>query len=216
MAGMSKFIILLGGNLTPTKRLRQQIKGARVIAADSGIAHAATLGLLPELWVGDFDSSNSALDAAYAHVPRQVFPAAKDATDGELALRHALSIGASDIILVGGFGGQFDHALAHVTQLLQMASGGISCFASSGTEEAYPLLRNLDLSGLAAATRISIIAFDDLSALSISGVRWPLKNRTVAFGSTLTLSNETAGDVKIENQSGRALVLVYPPAEDEA
>ena len=215
MADMSKFVILLGGDLIHTKRLRQQIEGARVIAADSGMTHAATLGLLPELWVGDFDSSSSLLDVAYAHVPRQVFPSAKDATDGALALHHALSLGASEIILAGSFGGQFDHTFAHATLLLHLAQLGVSCIATSGTEEAHPLLRKLGLQGLAVGTRLSIIGLDDLSGLSISGVRWPLQKRAVAFGSTLTLSNEVAGDVVIQNQSGRALVLVYPPADDK-
>ena len=84
---MSKFTILLGGDVTPTDRLRKQVAGSRVIAADSGIAHAPALGLSPELWVGDFDSSGSDLERMFAHVPRHVFPPPKDSTDGEIALR---------------------------------------------------------------------------------------------------------------------------------
>ncbi|MCB1719598.1 MAG: thiamine diphosphokinase, partial [Candidatus Competibacteraceae bacterium] len=51
---MSHFVILLGGDLSPTPRLRDQVAGARAIAADSGIRHAEALGLDPELWTGDF------------------------------------------------------------------------------------------------------------------------------------------------------------------
>ena len=54
MAGMSRFVILLSGDLTVTPRLHRQIAGARVIAADSGMKHARTLGIVPELWVGRF------------------------------------------------------------------------------------------------------------------------------------------------------------------
>ena len=43
---MTRFAILLGGNLTVTPRLRQQLAGARVIAADSGMTHAAVLGVM--------------------------------------------------------------------------------------------------------------------------------------------------------------------------
>ena len=56
---MTCFAILLGGDLTVTPRLKSQIRGARVIAADSGMMHAAALHIMPELWVGDFDSAGN-------------------------------------------------------------------------------------------------------------------------------------------------------------
>ena len=52
---MSRFAILLGGDFSLTPRVAAQIAGARVIAADSGIRHAASLGIVPELWTGDFE-----------------------------------------------------------------------------------------------------------------------------------------------------------------
>lgn len=210
MAGMSRFAILLGGEVTATPRLRSQLVNARVIAADSGMAHAAVLGLEPELWVGDFDSSGSALEDAYRDTPRQVFSAAKDATDGEIAIDEAIRRGATEIILVGAFGGQFDHALAHATQLVGLAERNVKAFATSGTEEAWPLLSSLTLWQIAKGTRISIIGFTALKALSIIGVRWPLNRRDLAVGSTLTLSNEATGDVAITLEQGRAVVLLYP------
>ena len=56
---MSKFAILLGGDVTPTPRLTRQLEGARVISADGGMMHAEALNLVPELWVGDFDSTGT-------------------------------------------------------------------------------------------------------------------------------------------------------------
>jgi thiamine pyrophosphokinase len=207
---MSKFAILLGGNVTPTVRLKSQLGGARVIAADSGMKHAATLGVMPELWVGDFDSAGPALEETYRDIPRYVFPAAKDATDGEIAVREAIARGATEIILVGAFGGQFDHALAHATQLIGLAERGIKAFASSGSEEAWPLLNSLTLWQIAKGTRVSITGLSALKALSIIGVRWPLNNHDVPMGSTLTLSNESQGDVAITLEQGRAVVMIYP------
>ena len=69
---MTRFAILLGGDMTPTARLRGQIKGARIIAADSGMMHAAALGVVPELWVGDFDSAGSELTMQYREVPADI------------------------------------------------------------------------------------------------------------------------------------------------
>ena len=86
MPAATPFLILLGGELSPGPRLAAQIEGARVIAADGGMRHAATLGLVPELWVGDFDSSDTALKARFSGVERVEHPVAKDMTDGELAI----------------------------------------------------------------------------------------------------------------------------------
>jgi thiamine pyrophosphokinase len=207
---MTRFAILLGGDVTPTERLKQQVKGARCIAADSGMTHANLLQVAPELWVGDFDSSGTELEAAFQHVPRVVYPADKNATDGELAVEEALKRGATALVLVGGFGGQFDHMLAHGTMMLALAEKGVAVFTSSGHEEAYPLLGALRLNGLARGTRVSVIGMTVLDSLSISGVRWPLTERHVPFGSSLTMSNTAEGDVELKLRGGKALVLVYP------
>jgi thiamine pyrophosphokinase len=207
---MQHFAILLGGNLTPTDRLRQQIKGARVLAADSGMKHATVLGVVPELWLGDFDSSPETLDETFAKVPRQEFPAAKDKTDGALAIAEALHRGATRITLVGGFGGRFDHALGHGLQLVALARKGVDCLMSSGDEEAHPLINALGLHDLKDGTRVSILGLTPLDGFSIDGVRWPLRCVSVPLGSTLTLSNETHGEVYASLEHGQALVIVYP------
>jgi thiamine pyrophosphokinase len=210
MAGMPTYAILLGGNLTPTPRLKHQLQGARVIAADSGIAHALALGLSPELWVGDFDSAGSDLDDTFARVPRQVFSAEKDATDGDLAISEAFRRGATAIILVGGFGGQFDHTLAHAAMLLAMAKREIPCMMSSGHEEAHPLSFELLIPDVEPGTRISIVPMSDIKGLTLRGVQWPLEHKSVPFGSTLTLSNIATGDVTVECDLGTGLVILYP------
>lgn len=207
---MSKFAILLGGDVVPTARLKSQLYGARVIAADSGMKLADALSLSPELWVGDFDSTSTALRDEWSHIPQDRYPAEKDKTDGELAVGAALKLGATEIILLGAFGGQLDHVLAHATHLIALAERNIKAFASGGSEEAWPLLNSITFWQIPKGTRVSIVGLTDLKALSIIGVRWPLNKCDVAMGSTLTLSNESTGDVAITLEQGRALVLLYP------
>jgi thiamine pyrophosphokinase len=211
---MSKFVILLGGTVTPTKRLKEQIKGARIIAADSGMAHAEPLSVTPELWVGDFDSASKELQETYAQIPKLEFPAEKDATDGELAIAEAMRRGATGLILVGGFGGQLDHTLAHAGFLIALERRGMSAFMSSGHEEAYALVEELELDDLAEGTRLSIVPMSDLKMLSISGVKWPLHKRDVPLGAALTLSNTVAGHVKADLRFGSALILIYPKVSE--
>jgi thiamine pyrophosphokinase len=213
MAAMNKFVILLGGPISPTLRLLGQVQNARVLAADSGMAHARILHLVPELWVGDFDSAPKKLQREFANVPRLEFPVEKDATDGELAISHALREGADELILVGGFGGQFDHALAHAGFLLALAKRDIKAMMTSGTEEAQALNGAMTLGDLKAGSRLSVVPLSDLVALNISGVKWPLANRNVPLGSALTLSNVALGPVELSLRAGQALVVTYPVQE---
>ena len=208
---MTRFAILLGGDLTVTARLRGQVRGARVIAADSGMMHAAALRVVPELWVGDFDSSGSELTVQYRDVPRETFPAAKDATDGAIAVEEAIRRGAREIVLLGGLGGQTDHTAGLLGQSIEIARRGLACLLTSGLEEAWPLIPGRMRVDLPAGTRLSIIPFGDLEGLDLEGVRWPLQDRAVPLGSTLTLSNLALGPVEIGLRAGHGIAIAYPP-----
>ncbi len=213
---MSTFTILLGGDLIRTPRLDRQVEGTRVIAADAGIGHARLLGLMPELWVGDFDSVPADLPADLAAVPRQTFPPEKDKTDGELAIAAALERGATSLVLAGAFGGRrADHAFLHLALSLQLAEAGTKVLLTSGAQEGVPLPPGKAGFDYADGTLFSVLGFSDLSGLTVSGAKWPLDHVEVTFGSSLTISNEvksgkTGGHLEIALGHGRALLLAHP------
>ncbi|RCS23662.1 thiamine diphosphokinase [Phyllobacterium salinisoli] len=205
---MSRFLILLGGHLTVTERLKRQIAGARVLAADSGMRHAAVLGVEPELWLGDFDSTAPALARRYKHVPRRTFPPAKDMTDGELALHEAFALGATSVILCGAFGGsRTDHTMLHLTMATAQAAKGREIFLSSGVEEAWPILPGTHAPDLPDGALFSIIGFTTLEGLTITSVEWPLDNVKVPFGSSLTVSNVVKGTLGVLLRSGCGVLV---------
>jgi thiamine pyrophosphokinase len=206
---MSRFVILLGGRLSPTARLVGQVRGARVIAADSGMGHAKPLGLAPELWVGDFDSTDEELAAAYQHVGRHAYPAEKDMTDGEIAIREAINRGASELVLAGGMGGQADHTLGHFGLALSLASRGYRTMLTSGDEEGHPLIPGKLAIDVPPGTVVSLIPFADLEGFHIEGVKWPLVDRRVPLGSSLTLSNVATGPVRMSLDKGYGVAVVY-------
>jgi thiamine pyrophosphokinase len=200
---MSTFTILLAGDLIRTPLLDRQVEGSRVIAADAGIGHARTLGLTPELWVGDFDSAPADLPDDLASVPRQVFPVEKDKTDGELAIAAALERGA--------FGGKrADHAFLHLALGVRLAEGGTEVLLTSGAQEGVPLLPGKAGFDYADGTLFSVLGFSDLRGLAVTGAKWPLDHVEVAFGSSLTISNEVEGRLEIVLGSGRALLVAHP------
>lgn len=207
----STFTILLGGDLRLTDRLRDAVAGSRFIAADSGMRHAATLGAVPELWVGDFDSTNSDLLSQWPDVVKQPYPPAKNETDGEIATAEAISRGAKRLIFVGALGGErSDHALQHLVHAVGLAIEGSDVLLTSGDEEAVPLLPGRIRLNLPKGSLFSIIGLTELEGLDILGARYPLADFNLPFGSSRTISNVAEGPVDIHLRSGRAVVLARP------
>jgi thiamine pyrophosphokinase len=207
---MTRFVILLGGDIDVTERLRRQVAGGRAIAADGGMRHAEALRLDVELWVGDFDSTLPEIAEKYFHIPQVKHPAEKDATDGEIAVAHALERGASEFVLVGGLGGQADHVLGHFGLALRLAGKSHRVLITSGHEEAYPFIAGKHVIDVPVGSRISLIPFSDVTALDLTGVKWPLKARDVTLGSSLTMSNIATGPVEIDLNQGYGIAVAYP------
>ncbi len=205
------FTILLGGTITVTDRLQKAVAGTRVIAADSGMRHASVLGLTPELWVGDFDSSDADLMSQWPDTPQQPFPAAKGVTDGEIAVSEALSRGAKRLTLVGALAGErSDHALFHLLYAVSLAERGFDVVLTSGTEEAYPLLATELALDLPVGSLFSVAGFTALGGLDIQNARYPLADFALAFGSSRTISNVAEGPLRLRLKSGKAIVLARP------
>lgn len=211
---MSTFTILLGGELKRTPRLARQVADSRIIAADAGIGHATALGVVPELWVGDFDSVPVDLPDALEAVPRMTFPAEKDKTDGELAVEAAFARGATALVLAGAFGGpRADHAFLHMVLAMRLAEAGIDVTLTSGTQEGVPLRSGRARFDYEDGTLFSVLGFSDLTGLSLAGAKWPLDNVQVPFGSSLTISNEVRGGLEVALGGGRAMLLAHPYPE---
>ena len=211
MTSVSTFAILLGGVLVADARVRALVAGARVIAADGGIRHASALGLDPELWVGDFDSVSSADLATWCATPRRSYPAEKDLSDGEIAIQAALEAGARRLVMLGALAGdRSDHALLHLLQALALSERGIAVVLSSGEEEAMPLLPGTMDLDLPTGSLFSILAFSELTDLSVTAVKYPLDRVCISLGASRTLSNVALGRVRIALGTGRAMVIARP------
>ncbi|SKA06631.1 thiamine diphosphokinase [Consotaella salsifontis] len=214
---MSHFAILLAGPVWPTGALRAELSGARVIAADAGIAHAEALGLAPELWVGDFDSADVKASARFGGIERLPYPRDKAFSDGELAVEAAVARGAKSLTLVGGLGGpRSDHAFMNYLLALRYGARGISVRLASGLEEAWPMTDTARRFDLTAGTTFSILPFSDLSGLTVAGAKWPLDKVELPFHSVLTLSNEALGMIEVTIQRGRMILLAQCAAAGKA
>lgn len=205
------FVVLLGGALSATPRVAADIAGARIVAADGGMRHAESLGVRPELWVGDFDSTPADLVAAWPDIERQPYPVAKNETDGAIAVSTAIERGARRILMAGALGGErSDHAMMHLLHAVSLAEAGLAIKLTSGEEEAWPLLPGAREIDLPKGSLFSILGLSPLAGLFIENVRYPLSGFSLPFGSSRTISNVAKGVIRLSLASGRAILIARP------
>ena len=186
-----------------------------VIAADGGARHAGRLGRRVDRWVGDADSigEGALAELAASGVDIDRHPEAKDETDAELALSHAVATGASRITILGALGGsRIDHALGNIWLLAMPALAG----RDVRIVDAEARIRlvgpgRVDLSGR-IGDGVSLLPYaGDAAGLTTRGLRYPLTNEPLVAGPARGLSNvREAADAALEVGSGRILVIETP------
>jgi thiamine pyrophosphokinase len=193
--------------------------GAFVIAADSGLEHAAALGLSVDVLVGDLDSASApavrAAEAAGVRIERH--PVDKEATDLELALDYALAIGAARVTVVSGGGGaRLDHHLAELLLLAATRFAPLRLDARIGAARAVPVHAGAGVSLLGAPdAMLTLLALGGPArGITTTGLRWPLRGETLQPGSTRGVSNEIAsGPVRVNLTAGTLLAVGSHPLE---
>jgi thiamine pyrophosphokinase len=210
-------VVLAGGDPVDPATADWLPRDAHVVAADSGLAQAAALGLEVDLVVGDLDSVDPAvLDAAVAAgsaVERH--PPAKDHTDLELALLAARRLGATRLTVVGGHGGRLDHALANVLALTQPAFAGITVDAVVGRARLAVVHDHVEILGAPGEVVSLLPAGGPAVGVRTSGLAYPLAGEDLPAGTTRGVSNVMTGPVASVTLEGGVLLVVRPGAEGE-
>lgn len=209
----SYVVVLAGGDAVDPKLATRLPADARIIAADSGLAQAGLLGLTPDLVIGDLDSVDPTdlAEAQAADVPVERHPEDKDATDLELALDRAVSMGHSNVILIGGHGGRLDHLLGNALVLASDRFGGVHVeWWISDTR--VVVARSGEPTRLTGTFGdvVSLIAVGGPAAgVTTEGLRWTLDNETLTPGSTRGISNELIAGTATVTVSSGVLLLIH-------
>jgi thiamine pyrophosphokinase len=183
-----------------------------VVAADSGVEHALAAGRRVDLVVGDFDSADpAAVDAAVADGAEvRRYPAEKDQTDLELALRAARERGATRVIVVGGSGGRLDHFLANALLIASPAFADIQIEALVGDARITVIHECARLSGTPGDLCSLLAVGGAARGVRTTGLRYPLDGEDLLPGSTRGISNELSEPVATVSLEHGALLAVQP------
>jgi thiamine pyrophosphokinase len=205
-------VVVTGGDAVDPAHLPAMPDGTRVIAADSGIDHAHALGLVIDLAIGDFDSVTSAglerAESDGAHVERH--PAAKDATDLELALDAALALAPARVHVLGGHGGRLDHLLANALLLARPAYTAVDITAQMGAAHLTIVRREARVEGAVGGIVSLIPLHGSAVGVTTTGLLYPLADEDLPAGSTRGVSNELTDTVATVTVRGGVLAAVQP------
>lgn len=193
--------VIAGGEIRDLAFAKRMIKKSDyVICVDGGFDHAKKMGIKPHIIIGDLDSI--CLKKERIKVKR--YSCEKDYSDTELALRHAASRGAKDMILLGALGKRFDHALANIFAASNFP-GGVRIIDEYVEIVVYD--RAFVISGKKGDTVSLIPFFSNVSGIDSFGLKYRLKGLTLKANSRGISNEMTAGKAKVSFKKGKLLVI---------
>lgn len=213
-----RIIIISGGDLDEEFTLsilgRHQEK--YIIGVDKGMEFLYNHAIMPSYIVGDFDSVSREVGDYYRNetqVPIREFNSVKDASDTEIAIRLAITLGCRELLIMGATGGRIDHLWANVQSLTIPFREGIDArildkynlISLIGGGETH--LRREEAFG----PYFSVFPLgEEIFGLSIEGAKYPLKNHTLTPYDSLCVSNQIAeekDEVVISFPTGTVILM---------
>ncbi len=211
---LETIVVVAGGN--PLGGIAPPLPaGAMVIAADGGVDRAHALGLHVDLAIGDFDSVSAtglaAAEAGGARVER--YPAAKDATDLELALDAAIALRPSRIVVVGSGGGRLDHLLGSILLLADERYAATEIDAYLGDAWLYVIRDSRTIDGAPGELLTLQPVHGAAEGVTTEGLAYPLRNETLPPGTSRGVSNVFAASQARVTIARGCLLAVRPGPE---
>jgi len=203
-----------------------------IICADGGYEIAVSFSITPDLVIGDSDSQgqwdgSSFLTTLPSHKTDEPspypgsctaqsptdfihFPREKDVSDTFLCVKHAVSLGFGEIIIVGGIGGRLDHTISNI-QTLAHFSDCVKSISMTDENNFITIACNSQVT-LQKKEDFTISLFslsDKCSGVRTTGLYYPLENAELKNTYPLGLSNEfTDNEATIEVKNGKLLIAV--------
>jgi thiamine pyrophosphokinase len=186
----------------------------RLICADGGARIALALGLTPEAVVGDLDSLDEAAQAQMQAMGCRfvVYPAAKDWTDLELALKLAVQEGATEIVILGALGGRLDQELANILLLLLPELQDIPTRIVDDRQEMFVARGQAEIAGQSGDVVSLIPLGGDAEGIVTEGLLYPLRDEPLLSGPARGVSNVMTEPIANVTLRSGALLIVHAHA----
>lgn len=213
---MGKRIVIVSGGELDEKFalavLRESVTNC-VIGVDKGMELLYWNGIVPSYIVGDFDSVDQKIADYYrdeTSVPIREYNPVKDASDTEIAVRLAMTLGCSELVILGATGGRIDHLWANVQTLTIPFRAGIDAKILDPRNRirligGKTILKKSEAYG----PYFSLFPLgNEVYGFNIEGAKYPLRDHTLTPYDSLCVSNQIDGDeVTIDFSAGMVILM---------
>lgn len=196
-----KVCIVTGGRIDPffSEAYLEKNKFDLFIAVDHGADFFANRREKPNDVVGDMDSMK---EETRNHLQQwegcvvHKYPSEKDETDTELAIMLAIEKGAEEIMILGGTGTRLDHVMGNIQIMKRALEAGIPCYMIDECNRIRLVQGTVTLSKKEQyGDYVSLIPWmGEVTGVNLQGVKYPLKDAALSYGSALGISNEITED----------------------
>ncbi len=196
--------VVCGGEIRDLQFLNKSLENFDcIIAADSGYDYLASLGIKPNVVIGDFDSVRNNLPEKTEIIK---LPKIKDKTDFEETLKYCLSNEISDVTVFGAWGGRPGHSLAAIFAAHNYFLKGLNIRLITERSEMF-FVKNKAIINK-EMPYVSIFALKNAAKITLEGFKYPLEDYILDNCSPLGVSNEIIGESGlISLKSGDVLVV---------
>ncbi|MBA7495016.1 Thiamine pyrophosphokinase [subsurface metagenome] len=190
----NKAVVALNGELKGSKKEYKKLIGEKdvlFVAADGGALFLESIGFLPDVIIGDFDSLTEAQYQHYEKMGTKIikYPVEKDETDGELALQYCRERGFNNIIIIGFAGGRLDQQLANIFLLEYAFRNGITAFIKEPGLE-MGIIDREKVFFQKIGTGLSLIPLDEkVTGVAVTGCKYLLESGSILRYKTRGISN---------------------------
>lgn len=186
-------IVANGEDFSPDKIKDLALKSDYIIASDGGYRILADLDIKPDLVMGDLDSVDAAaIDPA---IPVQQFPPEKDYSDSQLAIEHALELGAREINLCAATGSYVDHSFANIINLFIFCKEQQKIRLITANASIFTINRKAEFTGL-AGRRVSFFPLGEVKNFRLEGFKYIFDTKditTFRYSLSNVISSPQAG-----------------------
>lgn len=200
-----KTLIISGGDIKKEtlNNTLKHINFNNIIAVDKGLEILDECKIKPNYIIGDFDSVNPELINKYSNSKIIKLNPEKDFTDTQMAIKLAIEIKSTEILILGAIGTRIDHTIANIHILKECLEKEIKCQIVNENNKIFLIKEDTIINLENNYKYISLIPLTtEVTGVTLIGFKYLLDNSTLKIGESIGVSNEQLNQeaqIKLKN-----------------